>query len=288
MTAVIGRPNSGKSTLINKMIGEKAAIVTAKPQTTRRRLCAVLSRGHVQVVLQDTPGFHKSRTRLGDYMVGVVKRSLDGVDAVLFLVEPVPLPGDIERELIASCRTQKAPVILLINKIDALPKEDLLAVIDSYRNEMSFKAILPISAKTGDGLDELMELLLTLMPAGQALFPEGQITDQSDDELLSEVIREKLLICLDQEIPHGTAVSIEKLSERPNGLVDIEAVITCEKESHKGIIIGSKGAMLKKIGTLCRKELEDMYSGQVNIRLWVRVRGKWRDNPAQLKNFGYY
>jgi GTP-binding protein Era len=288
VAAVIGRPNAGKSTLINRICGEKVAIVTPKPQTTRLRLSAVYNNPPVQMVLIDTPGFHTPRTKLGRRMVKTVRESVFDVDAAVLVVDPVPSAGEIERELITRCIKREFPLYLVINKSDTLPKENILPVIAAYQNEAGFAAILPISAKTGDGVDALVELLEKEMPPSPALFPEGMSTDQSDHVLVSETIREKLLLCLDEEVPHGAAVTVERLGERQQGgLVEIEAVITCEKESHKGIIIGKKGAMLKKIGTMARTELEEMYEGPVFLKLWVRVRAGWRDNEAQLRNFGF-
>jgi GTP-binding protein Era len=288
IVAVIGRPNAGKSTLINRLCGEKVAIVTPKPQTTRLRLCAVCNRPPVQMVLIDTPGFHAPRTKLGKRMVKTVRESVSGVDAAVLVIEPVPSVGDLERELITKCYKKKYPLYLVINKTDTLPKENILPVIAAYQAEAEFAAILPISAKTGDGVEELAKLLEGEMPDSPALYPEGMSADQSDHVLLSEIIREKLLLCLEEEVPHGAAVTVERLSERKNdGLVEIEAVITCEKDSHKGIVIGKKGAMLKKIGTMARAELEEMYEGPVFLKLWVRVREGWRDNETQLRNFGF-
>lgn len=287
IVAVVGRPNAGKSTLINKICGEKVAIVSPKPQTTRRRLSAVCNREPVQMVLLDTPGFHTPRTKLGQFMVKSVRESVGGVDAAVLVVEPVPSVGDIERELIASCNKKRFPLYLVINKIDTLSREKLLPVIDAYRNETQFDAILPLSAKTGEGVEELTALLLGAMPPSPALYPEDIAADQTDRELVSEVVREKLLLCLNDEVPHGAAVTVDKLTERTDGLVHIEAVVTCEKESHKGIVIGKNGAMLKKIGSLARAELEEMYGGPVFLKLWVRVRAGWRDSDAQLRNFGY-
>jgi GTP-binding protein Era len=288
VVAVVGRPNAGKSTLINHLCGEKVAIVTPKPQTTRLRLCAVCNRPPVQMVLIDTPGFHTPRTKLGKMMVRTVRESVHDVDAAVLVIEPVPSVGDIERNLIMQCNKPAFPFYLAINKIDTLPRENLLPIIAAYQNEADFAAILPLSAKKGDGVEALAELLLEAMPASPALFPEGMMTDQTDQVLISETVREKLLICLDDEVPHGAAVTVERLSERKrDGLVEIEAVITCEKESHKGIVIGKNGAMLKKIGSLARAELEEMYEGPVFLKLWVRVREGWRDNDAQLRNFGF-
>lgn len=287
IVAVIGRPNAGKSTLINKIMGEKVAIVSPKPQTTRRKLCAVYNSGATQMVFIDTPGFHKPRTKLGQYMVREIRESADDVDAVVLVVEPVPSAGDIERELLTWRRNSNIPVFLCINKIDTLPREKLLAVIAAYQNEYNFSAILPICAKNGDGVDGLIELLTPLMPQGEALYPEGMATDQPERVMISEVIREKLLNRLNDEVPHGTAVIIDVLKERENGLIDIEATITCERDSHKGIIIGKNGSKLKEIGSLARAELEEMYEGSVNLQLWVRVRGNWRDNDTQLRNLGF-
>jgi GTP-binding protein Era len=288
VTAVVGRPNAGKSTLINRLCGEKVAIVTPKPQTTRLRLCAVCNRPPVQMVLIDTPGFHTPRTKLGARMVRTVRESVHGADAAVLVVEPVPSAGEIERDLIKQFSKASFPIYLAINKIDTVSREALLPVIAAYQNEMGFEAVIPISAKKGDGVEELAALLLAQMPPSPALFPDGEVSDQNDRTLVSETIREKVLLCLDDEVPHGIAVTIEKLSERGDGLIVIEAVITCEKDSHKGIVIGKRGAMLKKIGSLSRAELEEMYEGQVFLKLFVRVREGWRDNDAQLKNFGFY
>ncbi|MDR0292594.1 MAG: GTPase Era [Oscillospiraceae bacterium] len=287
VAAVVGRPNAGKSTLINKLCGERIAIVTPKPQTTRTRLCAVCNRPPVQMVLIDTPGFHAPRTKLGKLMVKTVRESVRDVDAAVLVVEPVPSAGDIERDLIAQCGKAKVPFYLVVNKIDTLPREKLLPVIAAYQNEAEFTAILPLSARTGDGVEELAAMLLEHMPPSPALFPEGMSSDQTDRVLIAETVREKLLLCLDDEVPHGAAVTVEKLGERGDGLVRIEAVITCEKEGHKGIVIGKGGAMLKKIGSLARAELEEMYGGPVFLKLWVRVRGNWRDSDAQLRNLGF-
>jgi GTP-binding protein Era len=287
IVAVVGRPNAGKSTLINRLCGEKVAIVTPKPQTTRFRLCAVCNRPPVQMVLIDTPGFHTPRTKLGQRMVRTVRESVHGVDAAVLVVEPVPSAGEIELDLIRQCGKEGAPFFLVINKIDTVPAERLLPVIAAYKDEAEFAAILPVSAKKGEGVEELEALLLDRMPPSPALFPGGEVSDQTDHMLVSEVIREKLLLCLGDEVPHGAAVTVERLSERKDGLVEIEAVITCEKNSHKGIVIGRKGAMLKKIGALARIELEEMYEGKVYLQLFVRVRAGWRDNEAQLRNFGF-
>ena len=287
MITVCGRPNVGKSTLTNALVGEKVAIVSAKPQTTRNRITAIVSRGNTQLVLMDTPGFHRPRTRLGDYMVNVVRESVADVDAVLLMVEPIASIGPQEEALIARIEEQSLPALLIINKIDSVEKERLLEVMAVYAARHTFDAILPVSARTGEGLDELLTEMEKYAEEGPHLFPEDMITDQPERQICAELIREKLLRCLEKEIPHGTAIEITRFSERENGLVDIEATIFCEKESHKGIIIGKKGAMLKKIGELARQDMEAFLGTKVNLQTWVKVKENWRDSLAQLRNFGY-
>ena len=287
LITICGRPNVGKSTLTNALVGEKIAIVSSKPQTTRNRITAIVNRGETQFVLMDTPGFHKPRTRLGDYMVNVVRESVADVDGVLLVVEPIPAIGPQEEALIARIEEQKLPAILVINKIDTVEKEKLLEVMAVYGARHSFDAILPVSAKTGEGLEELLEELEKYAEEGPHFFPDDMITDQPERQICAELIREKLLLCLEKEIPHGTAVEITSFSERENGIVDIEATIFCEKESHKGIIIGKKGAMLKKIGALARADMEAFLGTKVNLQTWVKVKDSWRDSLAQLRNFGY-
>ena len=287
MITICGRPNVGKSTLTNALVGEKIAIVSSKPQTTRNRITAIVSRGSTQFVLMDTPGFHRPRTRLGDYMVNVVRESVADVDGVLLVVEPIPAIGPQEEALIARIEEQQLPAILVINKIDTVEKEKLLEIMAVYAARHSFDAILPISAKTGEGLEELMTELERYAEEGPHFFPDDMITDQPERQICAELIREKLLLCLEKEIPHGTAVEITSFSERENGLVDIEATIYCEKDSHKGIIIGKKGAMLKKIGALAREDMEAFLGTKVNLQTWVKVKDSWRDSLAQLRNFGY-
>ena len=272
MISIVGRPNVGKSTLTNALVGEKIAIVTNKPQTTRNRICAVLNRGECQYVFMDTPGLHKARTRLGEYMVGVVKESVADVDAVMLLIEPIPHVGGPEAELIARIRALGVPVVLVINKIDTVKKEELLTVMQVYQAECDFQAIVPISAKNGDGVEELLNVLAAFLPEGPQLFPDDMITDQPERQVCAEIIREKLLLCLDKEIPHGTAVELSKFSERENGIIDIDATIYCEKASHKGIIIGKNGAMLKKISTLARKDIEAFMGAKVFWRHGSRSR----------------
>ena len=284
---IIGRPNVGKSTLTNSLVGEKIAIVSNKPQTTRNRITAIVERGETQLVLLDTPGFHRPRTRLGDYMVNVVKESVADVDCVLLLVEPIPSIGPQEEALISRIEEQGLPSILVINKIDTVEKEKLLEVMAVYAARHSFDAILPVSAKTGDGLEELLCEMEKYAEEGPHLFPEDMITDQPERQICAELIREKLLLCLEKEIPHGTAVEISHFSERENGITDIEATIYCEKESHKGIISGKKGAMLKKVGELARTDMEAFLGAKVNLKTWVKVKESWRDSLAQLRNFGY-
>ena len=287
MITVCGRPNAGKSTLTNALVGEKVAIVSPKPQTTRNRITAIVEHGDTQFVLLDTPGFHKPKTRLGDYMVNVVRESVADVDCVLLMVEPVAAAGPQEEALIRRIRESGAPAILLINKIDTVDKARLLEVIAVYAALYDFDAILPISAKTGDGLEELLTELEKYAVEGPHLFPDDMITDQPERQICAELVREKLLRCLDKEIPHGTAVEVTKFSERDSGIIDLEVTIFCEKESHKGIIIGKKGAMLKKIGELARHDIEDFMGTKVNLQTWVKVKENWRDSMASLRNFGF-
>ena len=287
MITVCGRPNVGKSTLTNALVGEKIAIVSDKPQTTRSRITAIVNRGETQFVLLDTPGFHKPRTRLGDYMVNVVKESVADVDAVLLLVEPVAAIGAQEEALIERIEQTGAPALLVINKIDTVEKTRLLEVMALYNARHSFEAILPVSAKTGEGLEELMEELDKYAEEGPHFFPDDMITDQPERQICAELVREKLLLCLDKEIPHGTAVEVTRFTERENGIIDLEVTIYCEKDSHKGIIIGKKGAMLKKIGELAREDIEDFLGAKVFLQTWVKVKENWRDSMAQLRNFGF-
>ena len=288
MIAIVGRPNVGKSTLTNALVGEKIAIVTNKPQTTRNRICAVLDRGESQFVFMDTPGLHKARTRLGDYMVNVVKESVADVDAVMLLVEPIPNVGGPEAELIGRIKGLNAPAVLVINKIDTVKKEELLAVIQAYQEVHDFQAVVPISAKNGEGIQELLDVLEAYLPEGPQLFPDGMITDQPERQVCAEIIREKLLLCLDKEIPHGTAVELTKFSERTgSGILDIDATIYCEKASHKGIIIGKNGSMLKKISSMARKDIEAFMGAKVFLETWVKVKENWRDNVNFIHDVGY-
>ena len=287
MVTIAGRPNVGKSTLANTLAGEKVAIVTNKPQTTRNRIFAVVNRGETQFVFIDTPGFHKAKNRLGDYMVKVVTGSVTDVDAVCLVVEPVPEVGTQEKLLLEKIAAAGAPALLVINKIDAVPKQDLLAVIDTYRKAYDFVDVLPISARTGENVEELLEALSAYAQEGPPLFPEDMVTDQPERQICAEIIREKLLLCLDKEIPHGTAVVIERFSERDSGVIDLEAVIYCEKQSHKGMIIGKNGTMLKKIGRLAREDIEAFMGTKVYLQTWVRVKENWRDSDSQLRNFGF-
>ena len=287
MITICGRPNVGKSTLTNALAGEKIAIVSNKPQTTRNRITAVCQRGETQFVFLDTPGFHKPRTRLGDYMVNVVRQSVADVDAVVLVVEPVASLGPQERELIASIKAANCPAVLAINKLDTVEPEKLLAVIALYSEAYAFNAIVPISAKTGDGVEELLKELDKFAVESPALFPEGVTTDQPEKQVCAELIREKLLLNLEREVPHGTAVEITRFSERDDGIIDLEATIYCEKPSHKGIIIGKHGAMLKKIGEDARKDIEEFMGTKVFLQTWVKVKEKWRDSNSLLRNFGY-
>ena len=287
MITICGRPNVGKSTLTNALVGEKVAIVTNKPQTTRNRITAIVNRGETQLVLMDTPGFHKARTRLGDYMVKVVRESVADVDAVILMVEPIASVGPQEAALLERIRESKVPAALVINKIDTVDKPELLAVIAAYSAVYDFDAVIPISARERDGLEELLRQLETYAEEGPQLFPDDMICDQPEKQICAEIVREKLLLCLDKEIPHGTAVEVTKFSERDNGIIDMDVTIYCEKASHKGIIIGKKGAMLKKIGELARTDIEAFMGTKVFLQTWVKVKENWRDSQAQLRNFGF-
>lgn len=287
MITVCGRPNVGKSTLTNTLVGEKIAIVSNKPQTTRNRICAVVTKGDTQFVFIDTPGFHKPRTRLGDYMVNVVRESVADVDAVMLLVEPLPNIGKQEQELIARFKETGVPALLVINKIDTVQRAELLEVMAVYSAAYEFDAIIPISAKTGEGVDELLAELSKYAVDGPPLFPDDMISDQPEKQICAELVREKLLLCLDKEIPHGTAVEVTRFSERDDGIIDMDVTIYCEKASHKGIIIGKKGAMLKKIGELARADIEAFMGTKVFLQTWVKVKENWRDSQAQLRNFGF-
>ena len=287
MIAIVGRPNVGKSTLTNALVGEKIAIVTNKPQTTRNRICAVLNRGECQFVFMDTPGLHRARTRLGDYMVKVARDSVADVDAVMLLVEPIPHVGGPEEELIERIKALGVPSVLVINKIDTVKKDELLSVMQAYGEKHSFDAILPISAKNSEGLEDLLKVLGEFLPEGPQLFPEDMVTDQPERQVCAEIVREKLLLCLDKEIPHGTAVELTRFREREDGVVELDATIYCEKDSHKGIIIGKGGAMLKKVSSLARADMERFLDARVFLQTWVKVKENWRDNINLIHNFGY-
>ena len=288
MITVCGRPNVGKSSLTNTLVGEKVAIVSNKAQTTRNRIYGVVNREDTQYILLDTPGLHKPKSALGDYMVKVVTSSLSDVDCALLLVEPIAHVGGPEKALIERIQEEKIPCILCINKIDTVEPPALLPVIAAYNEVWSgFDAIIPISAHTGSGLDDLMHELRKYAQEGPQLFPDGQTSDQPERQVMGEIIREKLLLCLDKEIPHGTAVEITTFSERDDGIIDLDATIYCEKASHKGIIIGKGGAMLKKISTLARTDIEAFMGTKVFLQTWVKVKENWRDNMNLIKNFGY-
>lgn len=285
---ICGRPNVGKSTLTNAFVGEKVAIVSNKPQTTRNRICGVKNRGESQFVFVDTPGLHKARTRLGDYMVNVVRESVADVDAVLLLVEPIPNVGEPEGQLIARIKALGCPAVLAVNKADTLEqKEKLLEVIQVYSREHEFDAVVPISAKTGEGVEELLNVLEGYLPEGPQLYPDDMTSDQPERQMMAEIMREKLLLLLDKEIPHGAAVEITRFAERDDEVVEVEATIYCEKNSHKGIIIGKGGGMLKKASTLARQDMEKFMGTKVFLKTWVKVKENWRDNPAAIQNFGY-
>jgi len=287
MITICGRPNVGKSTITNALVGEKIAIVSDKPQTTRNRITAIINHEDTQLILMDTPGFHKPKNRLGDYMVNVVKESVTDVDAVMLMVEPVAALGKQEEALIERFRGSDVPVCLVINKIDTVEKTTLLSVISAYSEVYDFACVVPVSAKTGEGLDELVEELCKFAVEGPQLFPDEMYTDQPERQICAELVREKLLNCLDKEVPHGTAVEITKFHEREDGIIDIDATIYCEKESHKGIIIGKHGTMIKKVGEKARTDMEEFLGTKVYLQTWVKVKENWRDSSALLRNFGF-
>ena len=289
MITICGRPNVGKSTLTNALAGQKLAIVSSKPQTTRNRITAVVNRpaSKTQLVIMDTPGFHRPRTKLGDYMVNVVRESIPDVELVVLVVEPIPAVGPQEQGLIDSIKQSGCPAILVINKIDTVEKDALLAVMAAYADKFSFDAILPISAMRKNGTETLLREMEKYAVPGPALFPEDVDTDQPDRQVCAELVREKLLRLLDKEIPHGTAVEVTRFSEREDGIIDLDVTIYCEKASHKGIIIGKQGSMLKQIGEAARRDIERFMGTKVYLTTWVKVKENWRDSAVQLKNFGY-
>jgi len=284
--ALIGRPNVGKSTLMNRIIGQKIAITSNKPQTTRNRIQTVYTSEEGQIVFLDTPGIHKAKNKLGNYMVGVAEHTIRDVDVVLWLVEPTTYIGAGEKHIIEVLKKANTPVILVINKTDTVKRDEILLFIDTYRKEMDFEEIVPVSALKGDNTDELVKCILKYLPYGPAFYDEDTITDQPERQIVAELIREKALRSLEEEIPHGIAVSIESMKYRKK-MADIEATIICERDSHKGIIIGKGGSMLKKIGSQARRDIEEMLDCRVNLQLWVKVKKDWRDSDFLLKNFGY-
>lgn len=286
---ILGKPNVGKSSLMNKMLGEKAAIVSSKPQTTRGREAGVLTNGETQIVFLDTPGAHRAKNRLGEVMLRAIDDSIAGADAAVFVAEPYSGPDDVERSLIEKLKKNSLKTILAVNKVDTITKKDeLMPVIAAWAKEMNFAAVVPLSANSGDGVETLINELSALMSEGPWYYPEDTYTDLTERELAAEIIREKLLWLLSDEVPHGVAVTIEKMHERAQGgLIDIEASVFCEKESHKGIIIGKNGSVLKKVGSMARKEIEEMTGLSVNLKLWVKVMEGWRDSERNLKALGF-
>ncbi len=285
---LIGRPNVGKSTLMNRLIGQKIAITSNKPQTTRNRIQTVYTCEEGQIVFLDTPGIHKAKNKLGEYMVHAAERTLKEVDVILWLVEPTTFVGAGEQHIAEQLKKVKTPVILVINKTDTVKREELLAVIDTYRKLHEFEEIVPVSALSGDNTEVLIQQIFKYLPYGPKFYDEDTVTDQPMRQIVAELIREKALRCLNEEIPHGIAVSIDKMKERSDGrIMDIDATIICERDSHKGIIIGKQGAMLKKIGSAARYEIEEMLEMKANLKLWVKVKKDWRDSDFLIKNFGY-
>ncbi len=286
--ALVGRPNVGKSTLMNLLIGQKIAITSSKPQTTRNRIQTVYTEERGQVIFLDTPGIHKAKNKLGEYMVNVAERTLNEVDLILWLVEPGNFIGAGEKQIAEKLSKISTPVVLVINKVDTIKKEDILKSIDAYKDILKFADIVPVSALKKINTDRLTDVIFSHMPEGPMYFDEDTVTDQPERQIVAELVREKALRLLDDEIPHGIAVVVERMKERPDGkIVDIEATIVCERESHKGIIIGKKGAMLKEIGTKSRLSMENLLDIKVNLKLWVKTRKDWRDSDTMLKNFGY-
>ncbi len=283
---LIGRPNVGKSTLMNTLIGQKIAITSNKPQTTRNRIQTVYTCEQGQIVFLDTPGIHKSKNKLGDYMVNVAQKTLNEVDVVLWLVEPSTYIGAGEQHILEQLKKGNTPVILVINKIDTVKKEALLEVIDTYRKEMDFAEIIPVSALKDKNTEDLIQTIFKYLPYGPAFYDEDTITDQPERQIVAEMIREKALRCLDDEVPHGIAVCIDSM-KYTKSIVNIDATIICERDSHKGIIIGKQGVMLKKIGTQARRDIENLLEMPVNLKLWVKVKKDWRDSDFLIKNFGY-
>ena len=286
---LIGRPNVGKSTLMNHLIGQKIAITSHRPQTTRNRIQTVYTSEEGQIVFVDTPGIHKAKNKLGNYMVRIAERTLTEVDVVLWLVEPTTFIGAGEKHILEQLKKVKTPVILVINKTDKVKKEEVLTFIDAYRKEMEFSEIVPVSALKGDNTDVLISCIMKYLPYGEPFYDEDTVTDQPERQIVAELVREKALRCLEEEIPHGIAVVIESMKFRKgqSAIADIDATIICERESHKGIIIGKKGAMLKRIGSQARPEIEEMLECKANLQLWVKVRKDWRDSDLYMKNFGY-
>ena len=286
--ALIGRPNVGKSTLMNKIIGQKIAITSNKPQTTRNKIQTVYTCDEGQIIFLDTPGIHKAKNKLGEYMVNVAEKTLKEVDVILWLVQPSTFIGAGEQHIAEQLKDINVPVILVINKIDTVKKEEILVFIDAYRKILDFAEIIPASALRDKNADEIVESIFKYLPQGPQYYDEDTVTDQPMRQIVAEIIREKALHALNEEIPHGIAVTIEKMKERRNGkITDIEATIICERDSHKGIIIGKQGSMLKKIGSNARYEIEQMLEMKVNLQLWVKVRKEWRDSDLLLKNYGY-
>ena len=297
--AIVGRPNVGKSTLMNRIIGQKIAITSNKPQTTRNRIMTIFTDDRGQIVFLDTPGINRAKNKLGEYMLRSALNTIRDADVVMWLVEPSDFIGKGEQYIIGELKKINLPVILVMNKTDSVEKEKIPSFIDTYRKEYDFAEIVPVSAKTGDNVDTLMEQLFRYLPYGPMFYDPEELTDQPMKQIVAETIREKALYCLDEEVPHGIAVVIDTYHERERTrkteegtvirepITDIEATIICEKDSHKGIVIGKKGAMLKKIGILARKDVEKLTECKVNLKLWVKVRKEWRDSDSQLRNFGY-
>lgn len=285
---LIGRPNVGKSTLMNHLIGQKIAITSDKPQTTRNRIQTILTKDEGQIIFIDTPGIHKAKNKLGEYMVNVAERTLEEVDVILWLVEPTTFIGAGEKHIASLLEKTETPVVLVINKVDSVKREEIAAAIAAYKDVCEFEDIVPISALKGDNCDDLLKVLFGLLPEGPMYYDEDEITDQPERQIVAEIIREKALRLLDDEIPHGIAVGIDRMKERPGGgFFDIDATIVCERDSHKGIIIGKQGVMLKKIGTKARMEIETLLGFRVNLKLWVKVKKDWRDSDFLIKNYGY-